>query len=493
MNPYPDPGKGQRVLTLKGFGNRIYSNVTVGTHPDPGKIVLANVIVQTGVRNLKRFPAAAVLAAMIAIIASLPASAAGERTLSLYGTNTRESLKVTYFRNGSYDKAAMKKLNWFLRDWRRKEPANIDPLLLDLVHEVYVRSGATGPIHVHSAYRSKATNNALRKRSSGVARNSQHIQGKAMDFRIPGVKVSKLREIAMKMQVGGVGYYPRSNSPFVHLDVSRVRSWPRMSSKQLAKLFPDGKTVHLPSNGKPLKGYKVAQAELAKTPKAQRIGTTPTQVAKRSLFAKLFSGSSDKKDSDVQVVADARKPAVARSKSSPGASTFDLAGVMPRPKPDRVVISAPQVPVAAPVVAAAYAGEKKTERKDDPFGALLASDREAFLSHLGGPLSSSLEPYSYGYEIEIISVVPYAGTVSAELTSRVMNVGGVMDMKPELTEMAFRSVRGQDWGSVLVARPGASSIEIAKARLRKKLSLREFGFQAWSPDNWYPVQVIEAP
>ena len=84
--------------------------------------------------------------------------------------------------------------------------------------------------------------------------------GKAMDFFIPGVKLSRLREIGFKLQGGGVGYYPKSGSPFVHFDTGNVRAWPRMSRDQLVRIFPDGKTLHLPPDGKPLPGYQQALA-----------------------------------------------------------------------------------------------------------------------------------------------------------------------------------------------------------------------------------------
>jgi hypothetical protein len=87
----------------------------------------------------------------------------------------------------------------------------------------------------------------LRSKSSAVAKNSRHTQGMAMDFYIPGVKISKLRELAMRKQVGGVGYYPTSGSPFVHLDTGNVRAWPRMGRNQLANLFPDGKAPRAPN------------------------------------------------------------------------------------------------------------------------------------------------------------------------------------------------------------------------------------------------------
>jgi hypothetical protein len=86
--------------------------------------------------------------------------------------------------------------------------------------------------------------------------------GKAIDFYIPGVSLEKLRETAMRLQSGGVGYYPASGSPFVHLDVGNVSAWPRMTREQLLKLFPDGRTVHLPDDGTPLPGYEPARADI---------------------------------------------------------------------------------------------------------------------------------------------------------------------------------------------------------------------------------------
>ncbi len=93
----------------------------------------------------------------------------------------------------------------------------------------------------------------LRARSTGVAQNSQHINGEAIDFEIPGVPLEKIREVGLRLQRGGVGFYPTSGSPFVHLDTGSVRHWPRMTRERLATVFPDGRTVHIPSDGKPLR------------------------------------------------------------------------------------------------------------------------------------------------------------------------------------------------------------------------------------------------
>lgn len=233
-----------------------------------------------------------------------PVEAAGQtRTLKLYFVHTQEKASITFKRNGRYDSKGLQQVNRFLRDWRRNEPTKMDPRLLDLVWEVYQKSGSRDYIHVVSAYRSPATNGMLRSRSKGVAKKSQHMLGKAMDFYLPDVKLKTLREIGMKFQVGGVGYYPTSGSPFVHMDVGGVRAWPRMSRSELARLFPDGKTIHMPADGGgPLPGYQQALADYKR-----RVGADAIEVAgggakgpgdkdtkrKGNLFAMLFGGGDE--------------------------------------------------------------------------------------------------------------------------------------------------------------------------------------------------------
>jgi len=240
------------------------------------------------------------------ILSAGSVASAETRTLKLYFIHTKERAEITYKRNGRYIKSGLDQINRFLRDWRRNEPTNMDPRLLDLVWEVYRQSGSRDYIHVVSAYRSPKTNAMLRSRSSGVAEKSQHMLGKAMDFYIPDVKLSKLRAIALKMQVGGVGYYPRSGSPFVHLDVGSVRHWPRMSRSELAALFPDGKTLYVPSDGKPMPGYKQALAAY----EARMRNGGNIQIADdsgrrgRGLLAALFGGTDEEEDNaEVQVAA----------------------------------------------------------------------------------------------------------------------------------------------------------------------------------------------
>jgi uncharacterized protein YcbK (DUF882 family) len=188
------------------------------------------------------------------------AAQAETRALKLYNMHTQERATIVFKRNGKFDRAGLAKVNHFLRDWRRNEPTKMDPALLDLIWEVYRKTGSDEYIHVVCGYRSPATNSMLRKRSKGVAQNSQHVRGKAMDFFIPGVPLADLRAIGLREQDGGVGYYPTSGSPFVHLDTGSVRHWPKMTRSQLAKVFPNGKTLHIPADGEPLPGYAQALA-----------------------------------------------------------------------------------------------------------------------------------------------------------------------------------------------------------------------------------------
>ncbi|MCV9941527.1 DUF882 domain-containing protein [Rhizobium sp. BT-175] len=235
--------------------------------------------IATLLSRAERFVAKTILPALLALpalVGSTSFASAEDRALKLFFTHTGERATITYKRDGKFDPKGLAQINRFLRDWRRNEPTRMDPRLLDLVWEVYKRSGGKDYIHIVSAYRSPSTNNMLRNRSrsTGVAKKSQHMLGKAMDFYVPGVKLSTLRALAMQMQVGGVGYYPTSGSPFVHLDVGNVRAWPRMSRQELARIFPNGQTMHLPADGRPLPGYNQAVANHRK-----RVSTTLIQIA----------------------------------------------------------------------------------------------------------------------------------------------------------------------------------------------------------------------
>ena len=242
------------------------------------------------------------------------------RTLSLHHIHTEEDITITYRRDGRYDEEALKKLDRFLRDWRKDENVHMDPRLFDVIWEVSREVGASKPIHVVCGYRSPTTNEMLRRRGRGVARFSQHTQGKAMDFYIPGVSLEGLRDAGLRQQRGGVGFYPTSGSPFVHLDVGSVRHWPRMTHDQLARVFPNGRTVHIPSDGHPLSGYALALADIEK-----RGSSAPSQMSlsaaqtagidiahssrSKSLLASLFHNDDEEDDTATDTKAEAARAA----------------------------------------------------------------------------------------------------------------------------------------------------------------------------------------
>src|SRR5262245_37700999 len=145
------------------------------------------------------------------------ASASGEtRTLSMFNIHTKETITVTYKKDGRYDQDALKRLNEFMRDWRKNESRVMDPELIDHIWILHQQLGSKVPVHLICGYRSSATNESLRRKGGGQAKFSQHIQGKAADITFPDVPVKALRNSALVQEWGGVGYYPTSGVPFVH-------------------------------------------------------------------------------------------------------------------------------------------------------------------------------------------------------------------------------------------------------------------------------------
>ena len=272
-------------------------------------------------------------------VSSLGSTAArGEtRTISFHHIHTGEDLTVTYKVNGRYDDEALNKINHLLRDWRESEEVKMDPQLIDLLWEVHREVGSKQAIWIVCGYRSPETNSMLRRRSSGVAKFSQHTLGKAIDFYIPGVPLEELRAAGLRAQRGGVGFYPTSGAPFVHLDTGSVRHWPRMPDEQLMAVLSKGQ----------LKSYD---------------GTAVAQATRMpSFLARLFGGGKDE-DEDAATAA-AAKPAVARAPAKPATAATapetrveKVAAVpLPQAKPARPkaadryeVASAGSEPVAAP-------------------------------------------------------------------------------------------------------------------------------------------------
>ncbi len=145
------------------------------------------------------------------------------KMISLQNSHTGDRLRLTYFERGLYIEDALQEIDYVLRDYHTGDVHPIDPALLDQLHELKLRLGVNRPFNVISGYRSPETNANLRRHSDGVAKNSLHMQGRAVDIRLDGYDVRTIRDAALSMQRGGVGYYSASN--FVHLDTGDLRTW----------------------------------------------------------------------------------------------------------------------------------------------------------------------------------------------------------------------------------------------------------------------------
>ena len=145
------------------------------------------------------------------------------RELGLLNLHTGEAVRSRYWQEGRYLNEELVRLSWLLRDHRSESAIPIDAKLLDLLAALGRLTNANSPFHVISGYRSPRTNAALRKRGRGVARRSYHLLGRAVDVRLPGVELAQLRQAAIMLKAGGVGYYPQAG--FVHVDTGPVRVW----------------------------------------------------------------------------------------------------------------------------------------------------------------------------------------------------------------------------------------------------------------------------
>jgi uncharacterized protein YcbK (DUF882 family) len=332
------------------------------------------------------------------------------RSITMHHLHTNEDITITYKRNGQYDEAALEKLNWFLRDWRKNEQTRMDPHLIDLVWDVQREANTGNPIQVVCGYRSPETNAMLRHRSAntGVARFSQHMLGHAMDFYIPGISLEKVREIGLRMQRGGVGFYPTSGSPFVHMDTADIRMWPRMSREELARVFPDGRTVQIPSDGKPMAGYALALADVRKhggMPSANSIGAAraagvdidvDTLVAsndhpRANPFAKLLGlGVKDEEDEEETVASAAPTAAPAAWNSAPGV----VQGAVQASAPQQAIASVP-MPPKRPVLAAIERGAQAAE-KATVAAAVKVADAAASVKFVRTADAAPLQPAPQG-------------------------------------------------------------------------------------------------
>ena len=167
----------------------------------------------------------AVGAGVAALLPARALAAAPERSLRFYNTHTGEFTSTTYWADGQFIQEGLQQATFILRDFRNGAQKAIDPGLLDLLVQLrgMVGSGGASAFHIISGYRSPQTNALLRESTGGVARHSMHLEARAIDIRMPGIALDRLRAAAIGLQGGGVGFYPDSN--FVHVDTGRVRTW----------------------------------------------------------------------------------------------------------------------------------------------------------------------------------------------------------------------------------------------------------------------------
>jgi len=172
---------------------------------------------------MTRFFKISLLLAGLIAFPGLSGNTGDERSLKFSHTHTGEVLEVAYYKQGEYDPEALASIRIFLADWRDGEQRDLDPALMDILWRIQQATGNSNTWEVISAYRSPQTNEMLRSRSSGVAKKSQHLIGRAIDVRLNGLDLEVLRDTARSLKLGGVGYYPGSD--FVNVDTGRVRYW----------------------------------------------------------------------------------------------------------------------------------------------------------------------------------------------------------------------------------------------------------------------------
>lgn len=257
------------------------------------------------------------------------------RQLTFYEIHNKETTTVVFKKNGKFIPAGLKKFNWVFRDWRRNTPTKMDPKLIDLIWEIHTELGSKKPVYIISGYRSAKTNAMLRRRGGGQAKKSQHILGKAADVHFPDIPLKKLRYSALVRERGGVGYYPTSAIPFVHIDTGRPRHWPNMPRYELALLFPKGRTKHRPRSGGPIRPKDV---RIAKT----RYKKMAVRIAKFHEFRKSVGTAR-------------RRTLVASAAPSPAPAR--------RPRRRRIALAAP-TPAPAPAQPLPR-GQTKAIGKDD--------------------------------------------------------------------------------------------------------------------------------
>ncbi len=390
------------------------------------------------------------------------ANAVGEtRTITLRHIHTKEDITITYKKNGRYDEEALKKLNTFVRDWRKDQEVRMDPQLYDFMWEVQHEVGHKGAIHIICGYRSPATNAMLRSRSRGVARTSLHMAGKAMDFSLPGADIAEVRAAALRLQGGGVGYYPSSGVAFVHMDVGNVRHWPRMTHDQLVRVFPKGRTLHVPSDGQPLPGYELAQAD-----HERGMARRSSDRKSRTLLASLFNSTPDEDETSDATPAPSRQRSAAsvRRQAPPAAETAETTQPVPLPqsRPTYQVASAESTPVRTLRPASAFTSspapnEVITDRGywqglPELNSAAARRVTEPRIASAGPEATGSIGPFAADDRLPSTVALAYAAQAEPPYTAR-GNVPAIVTAKPDAT-VAAKPVKPEPAASVRAVQAG---------------------------------------
>jgi uncharacterized protein YcbK (DUF882 family) len=336
------------------------------------------ILISSRIRALPSRIIAACVVSLAGLFACHGSAQAQDRSLSFFNIHTKETISIVYKHGGQFDPEALKKLNYFMRDWRKNETIKMDPNLFDLIWEIYQELGSKKPISVICGHRSGATNEMLRHTRGGQARASKHITGQAIDLQFPDVSIKQLRNSALIRERGGVGYYPTSAIPFVHVDTGNVRHWPRLPRMELAILFPSGHSKHVPSDGRPITkaDFRVALAQLQ-----EKGGELPIALrarmnsgSKPTLLAGLGSTPNAAAPTPVPsatAAATAAAVVAAAEPAKPNKPAMVMASFAPLPKFGSSEPAAPKPPsLTTPLVSAgtqqtsARADDIETFRKD---------------------------------------------------------------------------------------------------------------------------------
>ncbi len=320
------------------------------------------------------------------------------RTLSFHHVHTGEDITVTFKRDGRYDDAALKKLDWFMRDWRKEKDTHMDPHIFDLLWEVYrdVERHAADPDHLRLSLAGHQRDAARALERRRAPQPAPQRPGDRLLYSRRSARDDPRRRSA-SCSAAASASIRRQDRPFVHMDTGLIRHWPRIPREELARIFPDGRTVHIPSDGKPLRNYALALADverhgnapnsvsLAAARGAGVISDTQEQQAelaqanaqeeprKRSLFARLFGGRKDEDElSEQPAPRQARDPARAPARTPVQVASVALAKpvpvatkrIVPLPaaRPTTVIMAAAKRKAAEPIVTASVSARMVESR-----------------------------------------------------------------------------------------------------------------------------------